>query len=57
MNCEQEQQFDGHIAHLYGARGSVSWSEWNSTSGGQGYWLLGTAVGLVIIGAMMATSK
>ena len=54
MECEHE----GHaVAELYGARGAPSWGDWNSTSGGQGYWLLGTSALLVIVGIVMMTSK
>lgn len=45
------------VAHLYGANGAPSWGDWNSVSGGQGYWLIGTSVLLVIIGVVMITSK
>jgi hypothetical protein len=45
------------VANLYGAHSAPSWSDWNSTSGGQGYWLLGTSVLLVIVGVVMVTSK
>ena len=44
---------------LYGAakNGGPSWGDWNSSSGGQGYWLLGAATLLVVAGAFMATKS
>jgi len=56
MECEHHQE-KLNVAQLYGARGAPSWSDWNSSSGGQGYWLLGTSALLVIVGVVMATSK
>ncbi len=54
MDSEQEQQ---SVAQLYAGHGAPSWNDWNSTSGGQGYWLLGTAALLVVVGIVMVTSK
>jgi hypothetical protein len=35
----------------------ASWSDWNSTSGGQGYWLIGASVILIVTGSIMVASK
>ena len=56
-----EQQTYGPLpfsSEIYGtASGAPSWSDWNSKSGGQGYWLIGAASILVVVGTVMATSK
>jgi hypothetical protein len=56
MKCDKQQQAQV-VADLYAGRGSPSWNDWNSTSGGQGYWLLSTATLLVVIGIVIITSK
>jgi len=58
---QHEQDFSAApvmtVANLYGAHGAPSWSDWNSTSGGQGYWLLATSALLVVVGVVMITSR
>jgi hypothetical protein len=55
MECEHDRSTG--VAQLYAGRGAPSWNDWNSSSGGQGYWLLGTAALLVVMGVVMMTSK
>lgn len=45
------------VAALYGSHGPPSWSDWNSTSGGQGYLLILAALILVVLGILRASSS
>jgi hypothetical protein len=47
-------------SHIYGGyndESPIGWSDWNSSNGGTGYWLIGAALALVITGSVMVTSS